>query len=176
MLLLLAVLACVAAAFLLVRYTNRQSLPSSDTNPYKNLEPESLRPLFAPTDADMREYERNEAEREAARQRALAEATRAEEEARLRRLISAWRTSADRQNTIDLLVTASKTGEAEILAEVAEEIIKVFNEQGIGGLSPGELAALIDSHCRLLPQAERGSGALFWVKQEIAALLSRSIA
>lgn len=176
MLLLLAVLACVAAAFLLVRYTNRQSLPSSDTNPYKNLESESLRPLFAPTDADMRAYEREQAEREVAKERAVAEAMRVEEDARLRRLISAWRTSPDRQNTIDLLVTASNTGEAEIVAEVAEEIIKAFNEQGIGGLSPGQLAALIDSHCRLLPQAERGSGALFWVKEEIANLRSRSVA
>ena len=92
MLLLLAVLACIAAAFLLVRYTNRQSLPSSEIDRYKNLEPDSFRPLFAPTDAEMRSYEQEQAEREAAKQRALTEAIRAEEEARLRRQISAWRT------------------------------------------------------------------------------------
>ena len=176
MLLLIAVLACIAAAFLLVRYTNRQSLPSSETNRYKNLEPETFRPLFEPTAADMRAYEHEEAEREAARERALADAVRVEQETRLQRLISAWRTSPDRQNTIDLLVRASEMNEADMFAEVAEEIIRNFNEQGIGGLSPGELAALLDSHCRLLPQAERGSGALFWVKEEIANLRSRSIA
>jgi hypothetical protein len=176
MLLLIAVLACIAAAFLLVRYTNRQSLPSSETNRYKPIEPENLRPLFAPTDADLRAREQEQAEREAAKERALADAEKVEQEARLRRLISAWRTSPDRQNTIDLLVRATETSEAEIMAEVAEEIIRVFNKQGIGGLSPGELAALLDSHCRLLPQTERGSGALFWVKEEIAALRSRSIA
>ena len=84
----------------------------------------------------------------------------------------AWRTSPTRQNTADLLKEAAEIGDAYLFSEVSEEIIKVFNEQGVGGLSPGELAALIDSHCRLLPQAERSSGALFWLKEETARLCS----
>lgn len=172
MLLLFAVLAGIAAAILLVRYMNRQTLRISETNRFHNIEPENLRPLFAPTDDDLRAGEREQAEQEAAERRGAEEAAREEQEAQLMRLLSAWRSAPTRQDAIDLLERSVATGEADVFAEVAEEILKVSNEQGAGAWAPDELAALIDSHIRLLPQAERSSGALFWLKEETARLRS----
>jgi hypothetical protein len=170
MLYLLAVLALIAAAALLVRY--RQGFRPTKTNSFNSLPPANFRPLFEPTEDDLREFEREELAAQKTREFEAAEAARADREADLRRLLMAWRTSPSRQNTVDLLKEAADIGEADLFSEVSSEIIKVFNEQGVGGLSPNELAALIDSHCRLLPQAERSSGALFWLKEETARLCS----
>jgi hypothetical protein len=170
MLLLFAVLAGIAAAFWLVRYANRPALGHPHSDRISIPEPQNLRPLFEPTEEEMRAFERGRLEKEAAERRAAEDAAREEQETKLRRLLSAWRSEPGTQNAIDLLEHAAAVGEAEAFAEAAEEILKSSNEQGVGGLSPSELAALVGSHMRLLPQAERSSGALFWLKEEMARL------
>jgi hypothetical protein len=172
MLYLLAVLALVAAAALLVRRVNRHCIEPSNTNSVNSLPPAGYRPLFEPTEDELREYRQEQLDSEAAREHELAEQARASREADMRRLLVAWRTSPNRSDTISLLEMGADMGDPDTFAEVSEEIIRVFNENGIGGLSPAELAALIDSHWRLLPQAERSSGALFWLKEETARLRS----
>jgi hypothetical protein len=172
MLYLLAVLALIAAAALLVRYSKRQSIQPLNSNSFNSLPSGNLRPLFEPTEDELREVEQEKRELEKAEEKKRIEAARDDREREIRRLLSAWRSSPNRQNTADLLKAAADMGEADLFSEVSTEIIKVFSEHGVGGLSPGELAALIDSHCRLLPQAERSSGALFWLKEEIAGLCS----
>ena len=170
MLLLLALLAAISAAILLVRYLKRQDARSLEANQNYNLSAEGFRPLFAPTDEEMRAVEREVAERIAAENRLAAERIEQAKHDEVRRLQIEWRAIPNRQNTGDLLYLASQTGDAELFSDVSHEILKVFRETGIGGLSPNELAELMDSHYRLLPQAERSSGSLFWLKQEIAEL------
>ena len=172
MLYLLAVFAIIAAAALLAKFANRQIIQPFNSDRHNDLPPAGLRPLFEPTEDDLREFERNELAVQKAKELEAARSAKADRELDLRRLLMAWRTSPSRQNTVDVLKEAAEIGKAELFSEVSEEIIKVFNEQGVGGLSPGELAVLINSHCRLLPQAERSSGALFWLKEETARLCS----
>jgi hypothetical protein len=172
MLLLLVLLAAVSAAILLIRYLKRQDVRSLEANSNYDLPAENFRPLFAPTDDDLRAFEKEEAANAAADERRAIERIDAERETDVRRLHVAWRAMPSRQNTVDLLVAAAHTGDADLFSDVSRELLKVFGETGIGGLSPMDMAELLNSHYRLLPQAERSSGALFWLKQEIAELNS----
>ena len=173
MLLLFVVLAVISAAVLLVYYVKRQDRDLIEDNPSYNLSAENFRPLFAQTDDEMREFEREESAKFEAEARAEAELAEAAIENEIRRLQGEWRASPDKQKTIELLYAMSQTGDTDMFFDVSEQILRVFRETGIGGLSPDGLAELLDSHYRLLPQAERSSGALFRLKQEIAELRSQ---
>src|SRR3982751_3886398 len=170
MLLLLALLAVVSAAILLIQYLKRQDARSLEAKPSYNLAAESYRPLFAPTDEEMHAFERDEAARIEAGKRVAAERQEQARHDNVRRLEIEWRAIPNRQNTVDLLRLASQAGDADLFSDVSHEILKVFRDTRIGGLSPNELAELLNSHYRLLPQSERSSGSLFWLKQEIAEL------
>ena len=171
MLLVFAVLAGIAAAvFLLIARANRQALGTSEHEPYRITDPPGLRPLFAPTEEELRAATREEEEVALAAKRAADEAYHEEQEAGLRRMLSAWRDGRSPRDAADLLERAAMIGDAELFAEVAEEILKSSSEQRTGDLSRVNSAALVESHMRLLPQEERSSGALFWVKEEIAKM------
>ena len=170
MLLLIAVLAVISAAVLLVYYVKRQDRDLIEDNPSYNLSAENFRPLFAPTDEEMREFEREESAKREVAARAEAEMAEAAKKDEIRRLQIEWKAFPDKQKTIELLYAASQTGDADVFCDASEQILQVFRETGIGGLSPDGLAELLDSHYRLLPQAERSSGAVFRLKQEIAEL------
>ena len=174
MLLLLALLAAVSAAILLVRYLKRQDVRSLEENSNYDLPAQNFRPLFGPTDEDLRAFEKEEAANAAADERRAIERTDAERETNVRRLRVAWRAMPNRRNTVDLLAAAANIGDADLFSDVSREILKNFRETGIGGLSPTDMAGLLNSHYRLLPQAERSSGALFWLKEEIAELNSEA--
>jgi hypothetical protein len=85
-------------------------------------------------------------------------------------MLSVWRDGRSPRDAAELLERAAMIGEAELFAEVAEEILKNPSEQGTNELSRANAAALVESHMRLLPQEDRSSGALFWVKEEVARL------
>src|SRR3982750_2835724 len=106
MLYLLAVLALVAAAALLVRRVNRQCIEPSNTNSLNGLPPGGYRPLFEPTEDELREYRQEQLGIEAAREQELAEQARAGRQADMRRLLVAWRTSPNRSDTIGVLEMA----------------------------------------------------------------------
>lgn len=170
MLLLFAVLGLVSAAVVLISYLARQNRDPVGENSVQNLPPGNLRPLFAPSDDDLREFERQEkakitdtVEKERAR-------TVAERGVEIVSLTSDWASSPNKQGAIELMHLAADHGDAEVFARTALEIIRVFRSTGIDGLAAGDLAALLDSHYRLLPEGEQSSGELFWLKQEIAKL------
>lgn len=126
--------------------------------------------MFAPTDAEMR----REAETQRAREIAKREYhARSESRKLVDAALNVWRENKTRANAVDLLRVTAENGLDGDLARAADEILKVYRETGIDGLDDGDLAALLDSHLRLASQKEAGSGALFWLKQEVARLRVR---
>ena len=170
MLFLIAVLALVSAAFLLQLFIRRQTR-SIEGPPVGQLESTGLRPLFEPDPADLkREAEAAEA-REIARREYRASAEKA---ARVDAALAQWRSARDKRSAMDLLQVTTESGREGDFARAASEIIEFFRASGIAGITSTGLSLLIDSHMRLLPQAERSSGALFWLKQEVARLGSEN--
>lgn len=169
MLILIAVLAFASAAFLLFRYARRQSLSVSNTNLNAIEPPNGARPLFAPSAADIaRETAEQEAKENARREyRASAESI-----SKIDAALREWRLSPDSRTTAQLLGLAAASTRSGDFENAADEVIKIFHESGIAGLTSPDLAALLDSHYRLLPGEARSSGALFWLKQEVARMRS----
>jgi len=81
-----------------------------------------------------------------------------------------WRNKPTKQNTIELLHLASQSESTEIFSQTAENVLQILHYEQAGGLSKKDLADLVDSHLRILPQQERFSGAIFWIKREIENL------
>jgi len=65
---------------------------------------------------------------------------------------------------------ASESENAKIFSEISENVIKLWRENRIENLEARDLADLLDSHFRTLPQQERTSGELFWLREEIENL------
>ena len=171
MLILFAVLAIVSAAFLLFRYARRRSLLVSNTSLTALEPPIGARPLFEPTAAEIARAAAHDQARVIARREYQASA---ELNALIDAALHKWRASRSAHDAAELLaVTATSPRDGDFL-RAAREIITVFRESGIAGLAANDLAALLDSHCRLLPTAARSPGALFWLKQEVAELRSES--
>ena len=167
MLLIIAVLAFLSAAFLLFRITKRQDNLISHPHIISNEPPVNARPLFEPSDADLKQ----DADRQAARLIARREyRANARDRAAVDRALANWRTNLSGTSAAELLSAISESGLEGDFSRAAEEIIETFHEFGIDGLTKTDLAALLDSHIRLLAFSERGSGAIFWLKQEVAKL------
>jgi hypothetical protein len=166
---LIAVLALLSAAFLFARFARRQTNQITDQNTVLPLPPFGARPLFEPTDAEIRQQEEAKEARAIARRELSA---RAEARAAVDMAISDWRNDHSRANVARLLAVAAESGREGDFARAAKEIVKVYRESGIPGFSDSDMAALLDSHIRLVSVKEAGSGALFWLKQEVARLRS----
>jgi hypothetical protein len=82
----------------------------------------------------------------------------------------AWSAAPDRKRTIELLFLAAQSENAKIFSEVSESVLNLWRENRIENLTAHDLADLLDSHFRILPQQERTSGAIFWLKKEIERL------
>jgi hypothetical protein len=170
MLILFTILVVLSAVATLGFYVRRRNSNLLEQNPPKNLAAESFRPLFEPTEAELRAFEREEkAQAEAKR---LAEARRISEEktVKVSEFERTWAQSPDRKRTIELLFLACETENAKIFSETSENVIKLWRENRIENLTARDLADLLDSHFRILPQQERISGALFWLREEIENL------
>ena len=165
MLLIIAVLALSSAAFLLFRSSRRPD-PELLATQYSNFDPPpNARPLFAPTEAELKLESDAEAARVIAKREYLS---RAASRSALDAALTGWRADSSRESTAELLRVTVEFGSAGDFERAAREVINKFRESGISGLSDDDLAALIDSHMRLLSQEERASGAMFWLKQEVA--------
>lgn len=171
MLLIIAVLAIVSAAFLLFRYAKRQQPQISDNNRVLSDPPLGARPLFAPTDEELRRDAREQTAREIAKREYSA---RAKAREKIDAALLAWRENKNRKCAAELLSVAAENGRDGDFARAAEEILATYHESGIDGVPANDLAALIDSHLMLLSNEERSSGANFWVKKEVAKLRSGS--
>jgi hypothetical protein len=167
MLLIIAVLAVLSAA-LLFWFSKRQTHELPEKRNYL-IEPPNARPLFAPSDEDLkREQDESEA-REIARREYLAKTqARAIVDEHLRK----WRDEPNGKNAAELLRVVADHGREGDFARAANEIVDVFRKSGIHGLTGRDLAALFESHMNLLSQTERSSGDMFWLKQEVASLSS----
>lgn len=174
-LLILFYLALVILAGFLIAlgfYFKSRQLPAPDER--RELiyppDPRLYRPLFAPSDEDVRALEqeknkqkseaRQEAEKDAVRQRSVL----------ARDFYAVWANAPDRRGAAALLRLAAASESAETFSEISESVLKVWQDEKLEGLTAADMAGLLDSHVRLLPQQEIASGALFWLKQEIAAL------
>ena len=185
MILILFYLAMVIAAGLLIVfgfsfYLRSRQISSSEDQRINLYPPDPelyYRPLFAPGEDEIRALERagKEAEKEQARETGRQSAqTEAAEKARAAQdFLAEWRKAPDKKRAGRLLLIAAQSERAEIFSEISKNVIQVWHENKIAGLKAADLADLLDSHFRILPQQELVSGALFWLKQEIATLRSR---
>jgi hypothetical protein len=159
-----------AAAALLVIYAKRRNSNLLEQNPPKNLSAESFRPLFQPTEDELRAFEREEKARQEAKKAAEARRVLNEKTEKVSEFEKIWAESPDRKKTIELLFLAAASENAKIFGEISESVIKLWRENRIENLTARDLADLLDSHFRILPQQERTSGAAFWLREEIERL------
>jgi len=149
-----------------------KSLESENQKQFLGAPP--YRSLFEPTDEEIREREKAE--------KAELNAKTAEEERRVLQektekvyeFEKSWRSSPGRLNTIQLLFFAAQSENGKIFTEISENVIQHWRENRIENLTAQDLAELLDSHFRTLPQQERTSGAIFRLKEEIAELRRES--
>lgn len=132
------------------------------------------RSLFAPTDEETRALEREEQTRLETEQKEAEIKVLFEKAEKVRQFERIWRIEPTRQNTVELFRLAAECESAEIFSQTAENIIQVLLHEQAGDLSKKDLADLLDSHLRTLPQQERLSGAIFWVRREIENLRGKS--
>ncbi len=172
MLTIIAVLAILSATYVLFRLTRRHDPELPQYNFNYDEPPPNARPLFAPTREELQlEAETNAARALARREyRAKAGARAAVDAALLK-----WRAMPDRNNAAELLGVAAGNGLEGDFSRAASEIIEQFHGPGIDGLANNDLAALLDSHIRLVSDQERASGAMFWLKQEAAKLRTETV-
>ncbi len=136
--------------------------------------PPPYRSLFEPTDEELRETEIQN--RQAELQNRIA-AEQAEKTSRINAVgdhEKIWAAQTNRQNTVELLRLAADSESAVIFSQTAKSVIQVCLHEQTGILTAKDLADLLDSHLRILPQQERTSGAAFWLKEEIKRLRRES--
>jgi hypothetical protein len=170
MLSIFAVLAFLSAAVLLATYLVRQAKKPVNKINAAEFPPLNARPLFEPTSEELRQAEQEsrllEAEVAAAERERTTDRSATELEAR----ITAFAAEPMRASAIDLIRLAAEHGNATLFSRAASEVIKVFRKGLLQALAAGDVAALIDSHYRLLPAGARSSGELFWLKKDLADL------
>ncbi|MDQ3133141.1 MAG: hypothetical protein M3Q99_20625, partial [Acidobacteriota bacterium] len=155
-------------------YLKRRRKSLETTNQEQFNEPPPYRPLFAPTDEEIRALEREEQKKLEAEQKEAEHKVLSEKSEKVRELEKVWRNKPNKQNTIELLRLAAESESAAVFSQTAENVIQVWHNEQTGGLSKKDLADLLDSHLRILPQQERLSGAVFWIKREIENLRRKS--
>jgi hypothetical protein len=155
-------------------YLNRRTKSLESNNQKQFDEPPKYHSLFEPADDELLAREREaqlkaETARKEAEQRILGE--KAE---KLREVEQIWLDNPTKQYTVELLRLAALSESAEVFSQTTENVIQVWRENKIENLTSTDLADLLDSHFRTLPQQERISGALFWIKREIEILRRKS--
>jgi hypothetical protein len=170
MLLLIAVLAVLSAAFIFWTATKR-SRREIGTSTRRFTETTNLRPLFEPSREEMLADERLEEARKIAHREISA---RANERSQIDAALAKWRSLETSSAAAELLAVAVEVGDARDFARASEEILQKFKKDGFATVTAIQLADLIESHRLLLPVSERSSGTLFWLKEEIARLRSGS--
>lgn len=165
MLLILIVLILAAVAVIVVSKRQSRTAISEAYTP-KLIDGESLRPLFAPDEAELGALELEK--QKAAHERDQDE-DRIEAEKRLasfHEFRQTWRESATRASTIELLRRAAEIEKADVYLETVRAILHNRGE----GFSDEDLAQLIESHFWFLPAHERTPGVAYTIKRELAAL------
>ena len=149
-----------------------KSLESNNQTNFDDVPP--YRSLFAPTDEEIRQSELEENAARLAKETEEARRLAGEKIEKIHECEKDWRVAPDRRKTVELLRLASESENAKIFSETAEGVIESWRENQLQDLTGDDLADLLDSHLRTLPQQERTSGAIFWLKQEIINLREKS--
>ncbi len=174
MLFLFTILVVLSAVAVLAISAKRRNFLPLEKNPPKTISAEHFRPLFEPTEDEMRAFEREESARRKTQAADEARRILADKTRKTTDFEKVWRVSPDRKRTIELLFLASQSQSAKTFSEISENVIKLWRENRIENLTARDLADLLDSHFRTLPQQERTSGVGFWLKEEIEKLRLRS--
>ena len=170
MLILYIILVVLSAVVAFAVYAKRRNSNLLEQNPPKNLEAPNYRPLFAPTEDELRAQTREEKLRAEAKLAEEARRILVEKAEKVSEFEKTWNIAPDRKKTIELLFLAAASENAKIFSEISENVIKLWRENRIENLTAQDLADLLDSHFRILPQQERTSGVLFWLREEIQNL------
>ena len=172
MLILLAILSIFVAVsayyFLHKREASEQLLDMASADVDKS----HLRPLFMPTDDELR------AEEAEARNR-LEEARAAELEAAKRKAteefadrLDAWRSQPLRGSIAGLFDAAGD--DAEFFAGAAESVYDEWSVGRVAGLSASDLAQMLDSQFWLIPSEKRTPGVSFRLQRLLSGLRAAS--
>jgi hypothetical protein len=164
-----AVATVLGLSFYLKRRTH--SLAAINRQQFDESPPRSL---FEPDADELRAIERENEKHLLAKIVAQERHLKAEKVENVRLFQEKWQNAPDKKTTAELLSVAARSESAEIFSEISESVIEMWRAGGIENLTAPDLADLLDSHFRFLPQQERTSGAIFWVKREITKLRSRS--
>ena len=156
-------------------YVKRQVVKSLNENNHNQInELPPYRSLFEPTDEEIRALEREEKLKLEAKKVEDARQVSAEKIERVHKFHTVWLSELNTRNTVELFRLAAESESAETFSKVAESVIKVWDDKNLVDLTANDLANLIESHLRILPPQERTSGKLFWLKQEIQSLSTKS--
>ena len=155
-------------------YLKRRTKSLKAVNQVQFSEPPPYQSLFSPTSEEIRALEREEIAKTQAKERDELRRLAANKVEKAEECREIWRTSPDKPKTIEMLRLAAASESAEIFSGAAENVIKVWRENKIENLNADDLADLLDSHLKTLPQQERTSGAMFVLKKEIANLRVKS--
>ncbi len=165
---ILLILAGISLAILLKKLSNEKLLEADDA-PVR-VDAASYRPLFAPTDDELRLAEAEE-------RRQLTEKRDAEErqahQEKLRHVLElheAWQSSPDRAATIELLRDAAESADGNGYLHICESVLAAWNEGRLSGIEAGDLAQLLETHFWLLPADQRTPGASFRLRSITADL------
>ncbi len=160
------------AGFSLYLRRRAKSLKSENQKQFAAAPP--YRSLFEPNEEEVRVFERKEkakieADRLAAESQVLFEKSK-----QISEFEQIWRAAPNTSNTVELLRLAAASENAKVFSQTAENVLQIWRENKIENLTSTDLADLLDSHLRILPQQERFSGAAFWIRQEINCLRGKS--
>lgn len=151
----------------------RRAKSLQTTNP-NLIEPPLYKSLFAPKEAEIRLFEQADKLKAEAEKAESANKDFSAKAEQLSELNKVWLENPNKKNTIELLFLAAQSESAKTFSETAKSVIQVWRAGKLNGLTANDLAQLAESHLWLLPQQERTSGAVFWLKQEIADLRRKS--
>ena len=163
----LVLLAGISLAVLVKRLANPKLL---EENQPHFLVAENYRPLFEPTDDDLRRFEAEENAKLAAERAQEANLILEKKLVNLEKLRQNWLESPNKAATIELLYRASQTENGEAYLDTADIVLEAWQTGNIPDLTADDLAHLLDSHFWLLPTHERTPGVSFRIQQEIAGL------
>jgi hypothetical protein len=170
MLIILTIFAALLTTAILLFAKRRSDYLLQENKPKKLPDPSGFRPLFEPAAEELRAVEREEELKIEARKAEEAKRAREEQLARFEAVRKSWRGVPSKKDTIELLFLASQSERGKIYFETANEVIEVWKNGQIAGLSADDLSQLLESHFWLLPAQERTSGAKFSLQEEIASL------
>jgi hypothetical protein len=169
----LAIFVGVTAVATYLTAINRRQIESPE-NPRQFDELPQYRSLFEPTDEEIRALETEKRAEIKRLEKEKAEQLITERNEKVFAFQNEWTLAPDRRKTVELLRLATQCESAEIFFQITGNVIKQWRENKIENLSAQDLADLLDSHFRTLPQQERTSGVGFRLKEEIAELRGKS--